>query len=514
MERCVAWFLRLLDAYDPGRLGAAVAQNQPPEPVRRQVSQRRLRRMKVRRTLAAAAAGATMLLGVALAPPAAAGPSFEVYGRNVVTYSSYPTDPTPTSKWIASAQAERDGLTIRGRGAAQETFGVKRARIYDVLLQELRAGKWVTVASRAKLPDVVNESSRAYAVAYTPAVKTCWWSGQGYESTYRVVNQHGVRRVDDVVANRTTYSKTFTTLMPATDPRCPTGHTANVIFMSHQAYVGDPLTATTSFGYDDHGIAGPAPNLEVRVNWGDGLTVEDAPVGFAPDAATADPNDYLFAAASFPAGEREDDWQLTASEAGTWTSTMGATTSNPKIISLGTDESVTEIIAIPEPPSADVAVEASLVPALSDDRDPADGIQVYAGDTVVYRVKVVNHGPDAASIWVMDHNWPVYVDRVTRAWQEGADPAPYVPGPDPSSAFEWRAPSAAVAETFTFYMEVHATTVEDVLAKGWSYDGPEDISPGFRAGPNSTDDNPPVDPNEDNNAAVDTFRVMPPGWLE
>jgi hypothetical protein len=27
-------------------------------------------------------------------------------GRNVPTYTSYPTDPTPVSKWIASSQGE------------------------------------------------------------------------------------------------------------------------------------------------------------------------------------------------------------------------------------------------------------------------------------------------------------------------------------------------------------------------------------------------------------------------
>jgi hypothetical protein len=147
------------------------------------------------------------------------------YGRNAPTYTSYPNDPTPTSKWVASAQGE--GLPdaageitqLRGRAAVQETFGIKRVRIYEVTLQRLVNGAWQTVAQRTA--DVVNESSRAYAVAYTPPKRLCQY-GSGTR-TYRVVNSHGVRRSDDVIADRVTYSKNFVSRMVEGDTGCPMG---------------------------------------------------------------------------------------------------------------------------------------------------------------------------------------------------------------------------------------------------------------------------------------------------
>ena len=53
----------------------------------------------------------------------------------------------------------------------------------------------MTIAQQPK--DVINESSRAYAIAVTPERRYCVFGDAN--RSYRVVNSHGVRRVDGIV---------------------------------------------------------------------------------------------------------------------------------------------------------------------------------------------------------------------------------------------------------------------------------------------------------------------------
>ena len=480
--------------------------------------------MFIRRALAAVAAGAVMVLGAATAPAEAAPIVVvdAVLGRNAPTYTSYPFDPTPTSKWVASAQGEHvddnyvtkpDPNALRGRAAVQETFGIKRVRIYDVQLQQLRGSTWVTVARQAT--DVVNEASRAYAVSYTPTVKTCWWDD--FVATYRVVNQHGIRRVDGIVANRTTVSKQFKAPRLATDANCPTGVVTGQLDTPNIASEGDTTDGGTWLQYFGPNNPAPAPNLSVTVNWGDGYAVQEAPAGYFPLDDTPDPNDYRLTVASFgindPRNELTEGWTLTAVQAGEWTSSMTITTGNPLIV---TQVVETQPSTITEHFVADVELQASLPSDLNTDQDPnSPGLQVTAGDVVVYRLTVTNHGPDTSLIGIIDHGWPVFVDKVTRVWRAGSEPMPYEPEPGQDNLFTWSIPrTAAGADPTVLYVEVHTTTKEDVVAQGWAFDAPEDITPTFRASPYSADDNPPEDPNWSNNDASEQFRVMPPGWLD
>ena len=246
------------------------------------------------------------------------------YGRNAPTYTSYPNDPTPTSKWVASAQGE-GGLnpkgevtSLKGRAAVQETFGIKRVRIYDVTLQRLVNGAWRTAAQRTI--DVVNESSRAYAVAYTPTVAYCGFD-PSLTRTYRVVQNHGVRRVDNVVSDRTTVSKTFTARALWNDPSCPKGAWNVGIFGAPKQWpqgetreVGTPLQWVSNVG--------PAQNVSVLVQFGDGLVVDEAPAGWArldPTPGSGLYNTFQRNVASWPANlEQEPVWTVTADVVGPW----------------------------------------------------------------------------------------------------------------------------------------------------------------------------------------------------
>ena len=167
------------------------------------------------RALVTALIGAAVV-AVTLAPTASAQEEQpKIYGRNAPTYTSSPTDPTPVSRWVASAQGEDGRSTkgelthLRGRAAVQEAAGkaggIRRVRIYDVKLQVLRGTSWVTVAHQPN--DRWNEASRAYVEQYTPNTVQKCWNDPALTSTYRVVNTHGVRRVDGVIANRTTYEQ-------------------------------------------------------------------------------------------------------------------------------------------------------------------------------------------------------------------------------------------------------------------------------------------------------------------
>jgi hypothetical protein len=280
-------------------------------------------RKHARLTALSVALLASAVLAAILIPLASAD-TIQVYGRKAVTYTSYPNDPTPTAKWVASAQGE-DGLnpkgevtSLKGRAAVQETFGIKQVRIYDVTLQRLVNGAWQTVSQRTK--DVVNESSRAYAVAYTPTAAYCGFD-PSLTRTYRVVQHHGVRRVDNIVANRTTVSKTFTARALWNDPTCPKGAWNVGIFGALEQWpqgetreVGTPLQWVSNVG--------PAQDVSALVRFGDGLVVDEAPAGWArvdPTPGSALYNTFQRSVASWPANlEEEPLWTVTADVVGPW----------------------------------------------------------------------------------------------------------------------------------------------------------------------------------------------------
>ena len=447
----------------------------------------------------------TIAAGVMLATyaaPASAAPVavISTHGRNAPTYTSYPTDPTPTSKWVASAQGEYvdstpspkpDGDALRGRGAVQESFGVKRVRIYDVKLQEWRAGKWVTVASRSNLPDAINESSKAFVQAYTPTVKTCWWDD--FVGTYRVVNEHGIRRVDNVVANRTTFSKTFKGPRLATDPTCPTGVITGGVFAPGEEHAGTSSFASSTVGYFSR-INQPAQNVNITVNWGDGWAVSRVADGYEPVENTPDPNDYTRSVASLPdsalENEIEDDWNLTAETPGEWTSTITITTSTPRIVVQYEEPSKSTIT---DEASVDVEVHASLPEDLNTDKDPnAEGLQVDGGDLVVYELEATNNGPDEAPVALTDDSWSSRIAEVTRVGGRGSM-EPYEPI-EPGYNFIWPISKPLMTdEVVSLLVEVRTKSVSST----------EEVKLGFRGDPVQAND-----PNPDNSIGSASFDIL------
>lgn len=149
----------------------------------------------------------------------------ETLGRNAPTYTSYPNDPTPTSKWIASAQGESldtDGNgsadSLRSRAAVFETYGIIRARIQRVETQALTFGFWSTIQTNPT--DKVSEATRAHPVQYTSPTLYCR-TDPSLKSLYRSINFQAIRRDDNIVAYRTTYSHHYEARMLDIDPRCP-----------------------------------------------------------------------------------------------------------------------------------------------------------------------------------------------------------------------------------------------------------------------------------------------------
>jgi uncharacterized repeat protein (TIGR01451 family) len=204
-----------------------------------------------------------LLAAVSLAtliPTAGAAPVVkQVLGRNAVTYTSYPTDPTPTSKWASSSQGEfvdtnGNGIadSLRGRGADLEDFGIIRFREDYVRLQVLRGSTWET--RLANETDVVTAQARAYGIIYTPPGLVCR-TDPTLTDTYRV--QHSVlfRRSDNVVGRRTLNSHTFTARLLATDPACPESPPppptpqADVSVTKTASVPSVPGTADTNFSY-------------------------------------------------------------------------------------------------------------------------------------------------------------------------------------------------------------------------------------------------------------------------
>jgi hypothetical protein len=380
--------------------------------------------MHVRRTLAAIAAGATMLLGAGTASAAEPVRIVGTLGRNAPVYTSYPNDRTPTSKWISSAQGEVVGTPtkgeprgLRGRGAVQETFGVRRARIYDVKLQQLRGGVWTTVTQN--LTDVVNEASRAYAISVTPERRYCSFEWLVPKRTYRVVQTHGVRRVDGVVANRTTTSKSFQASALDDDPECPPGAFNAHFGGPNEGVVNDQMTV----GFESNWVSlgQPVRGVVVGINFEDGLTVEPVELdGLQPNLDTDDENDYVGSFAEWPAtigieNALEATWNATAAQVGTYTAVATVSSSKtPKVHPASDTWSVT-VAEAEEPPEADLSAVVNMF--TDDDVDPStSGIQVHPGDRVHYRVSVENAGPADVDELALQHHWTPSLGVASSGW--------------------------------------------------------------------------------------------------
>jgi hypothetical protein len=391
--------------------------------------------MHIKRALAVVAAGAVMVLGAGTAQagprPPLTGTVKQVLGRQVATYTSTPTDPTPVSKWVASAQGEtvdvdNDGVAdgLRGRAAVQESFGVRRARIYatKTRIDARIGGVWRTVdTSRA---DVVNEAPRAYAVAYTFGQYFC---AGNPDRTYRVVDSHAVRRDDGVVAYRTTVSTAFVAPMLLSDPECKWAELSATVWGPTELARGEKATYTATFearGYAD----GTMENTAKRVNPSDDLIIDriDSPY-YHPDDTTPDPNDWVDDNATwdYVNGSEDIGIEVIGGTAGPQT-IEGSYTSTSPWARAGSDTLAVEVLPR-EGTFVDLEVIKNLHWEEADDVDPSTGdLDLHPGDPVTYRFDLRNDGPDTArSAYVWDA-WPAALEEtIEHAWYESSgEPVP------------------------------------------------------------------------------------------
>ena len=292
--------------------------------------------------LAAVVAGGVLLLGVGVASGAEIV-VVRTLGRKVVEVK------TASARWTASAQGEYvddnyvtkpDPNALRGRAAVKEVSGVQRIRIHDVTLQQQDGGVWKTIAQRTA--DVVNERPTAYAVAYTPTVKTCW--SETVSRAYRVVQNYGVRQSSGTATNRSLTSNTFQAPALASDPGCPVGAFNAWLSGPPEAYVGDPVDVyfeSNWVGLNDQ----PVEGVLVRIDFDD--TLEVTPVeldGLEPLADSDDPNDYGLLAASWPSSNENQvaaQFVVTPTQAGTFTSQSMVSTGAPRVEPAPSDWEVT-----------------------------------------------------------------------------------------------------------------------------------------------------------------------------
>jgi hypothetical protein len=313
--------------------------------------------MHIRRILAVTTAGVTMLLGAAAT--ATAGPSLPiVMGRYAPVLTSIPGSAKPVAKWTASAQGELnrfwaktgepDGLI--GRAAVLESFGVKRARIYDVkILRYLEETKtWSVITANGT--DAVNEAPTAYAKSYTQPLPLCW-NDSGQTRWYQVVSTHAIRRSDNVVTStRTVKSDFFAAPLLASDPLCAKGALRaglTGIFDPYPFVVGVPENVEARFEYESPPVSTTADGVELHVTFSDNLTVTKAPPNWVLDNNTSGNNvwEYVEDIPVWQAGEHlETTWEVTPNAAGTGTAEVMATSTTPKVNS-GHDTMEFEMVA-------------------------------------------------------------------------------------------------------------------------------------------------------------------------
>jgi hypothetical protein len=410
--------------------------------------------MRVRGRLAAVVVVSGLLLSLGAGSASAADPVriVGVLGRNVPTYTSGP------SKWAASAQGEVIGTPtkgeprgLRGRAAVQEsgTLGIKRVRIYDVKLQQLRGTTWVAVAQN--LTDAVSDAPTAYAISVTPERRYCVFSDA--KRSYRVVNNHAIRRSDDVVVGKVTYSKTFTAPILDDDPACPLGGFNAVVSGNFDTWLQDqsrPIRTHLSLITQRDSVR--VDNVSARVTFTPGLRVTAVPAGFRADDTTQ-ANDYVLGPESWQTAgqfaERAFDWTVRADEADDHQIT--ATVTAPRVVT-GSD-AVPFSVRL----SADVSVTVDLPtdgPYNQDVWPDYPGLQLTPGDTVVYRYVVKNVGPHTASDVKLYDSWDDRLGEVEAAWYApSGDPAPCQPHPD--YTFVCDLGSMVANETQAIYVKTH-----------------------------------------------------------
>jgi hypothetical protein len=468
LERGVAWFFRLLDAYDPGRLGAAWPQNQPPEPVRRSThSHRRLavRTGRKRRTIAATVAtavmGGALLLG---AGSASAGEIVVVrlLGRKAAVVK------TASAAWATSVQGEfvddnyvtkPDPNALRGRAAVKETRGVARIRISEVELQQLQSnGTWKMIKERTE--DVVKQQTTAYAVAYTPTVRVCWMEEEGRTMrTYRVVSSYGIRQTSGTATNRTLTSSTFRAPTLASDPACPRGAFNVRLSGPDELQLGESREVgfTSNFvSLDDK----PVQSVTVVVNFENSLDVELLEGdGLAVNESSPDPNDYFLEGATWPSGNEEQVdalFMVTPTELGRAISGGSVLTTDPKVYA----EDSTWETEVVEATDADLALQASLPEQfdLNTDVDPdAPGLQLHPGDQLTYSFAVRNDGPATATGIIISAGWSSSATTgIERAWYAGdMDGDPVDCSVDEYSQFVCHIADMAPGEANTILVQTH-----------------------------------------------------------
>ena len=295
--------------------------------------------MRVRRMLAGIAAGGMLLLGAQGAAAATIVP-VKTLGRKVVLIR------TASSQWTASAQGEYvddnyvtkpDPNALRGRAAVKEKAGshVRRIRMQYLVLQQQQAdGSWTEVVDEDE--DVVRQQTTAYAIMYTPPVRTCWIDEfSNTPRKYRVLANYGVRQDNGTATNRSMESFPFLGPRLADDPECPRG-----VFNAHMTgFVEPPLGepqdswVTSNFvSIDDK----PVGDVTVVVDFDDSFTVEVVEAGgLAPDETTDDPNDYALRGATWPSGNGDQvaaHFVVTPTRPGSAVSEMRTSTSQPKVL--------------------------------------------------------------------------------------------------------------------------------------------------------------------------------------
>jgi hypothetical protein len=363
-------------------------------------------------------------------------------GRKAGTFTSYPTDPTPTSKWVASSQGELVDTnggkmeidSIRGRGAVQETFGLRRARLYEVRMEAYIDGKWTTVLTNAAKPDVISDATRAYAVGYTPVGKLCW-SDHAFKRTYRVLNIYGVRRSDNIVANRTLYSSNFVAPGLLSDPGCKSTVLQSSGSGPDEMNVGDTIerTFTVTNPTSWEGMANDAiPDVKMHIGVSDGLkATEIVPAGSSPKCVAAPPNnpdqdDWICTFGPLNPGSSVSVkmnvealapgefqwWNVTPSSSATWVAMDGWGHGNINV-------------SDPNAEGTDLINEIRFLneEGYNVDRDPAkEGLQLYSGDKVTYQYLVANgdrSGGTATGVYIAGF-WPDELGDITKIgdWEQ------------------------------------------------------------------------------------------------
>lgn len=374
-----------------------------------------------RRLVPVLTALATLTAVIALALPASAAPApTQVLGRRAVTYTSYPTDPTPTSKWVSSSQGQfvdtngngiRDSL--QGRGADLETYGIIRYREDYVRLRVLRGGVWVTRLARET--DVVREQPTAYATILTPTALVCR-TDPSLTDTYSVVHSVLFRRSDEVVGRRTLVSNTFTARLLASDPACPEtpppppAASADLEVTVPTINPPSPLhneSFTAAVRVVNNGPS-PAAGVAVTIDTDDRIAgrTADIPGGTCtntdlnPDPAAVNEG-IVCTLGTLDSGEVAlISVHGTATTPGTYTVTATTTSTSSYA------DTDTTTVSFVVRATADLALDKALASA---DTTPA------SGSTVSYTLTVHNAGLDTATSTTVVDDWPGPLGAVTVA---------------------------------------------------------------------------------------------------